>query len=193
MSKSQHSTAPHAPGTTKRVVSMMAGALGLALAAGAQAQSAPPQQPQPHHGSDGPGMTAGMAARHEQHAARLKAILQLRPDQEPALAAYMDALAQQMGRKDPQETVRPDLSTTPRRLEAQRARLLARLAAFDARAEATRRFYGQLTSPQQKAFDALPPMMAGREHGHSHGMGRAMHGEGMGMGMGMPGGDAHDH
>ena len=64
--------------------------------------------------------------------------------------------------------------TTPQRLDAMAAHMAQRQQAFAARAEATKRFYAQLTPSQQKAFDALRP--AGR------GMG------GKGKGKGGPGG-----
>lgn len=195
MSQDRHNLALPAPRTSNPVAFMTATAIGLSLALGASAQAAPPAQPP--SAASAPSMRGEMGARHEQHAARLRAILQLRPDQEPALSSFMDAMAQLMTRKGSQEGVQQDASTTPRRLDAQRARLQARLSAFDAYAEATRRFYGQLTPAQQRAFDALYPMMGGGWHrrgpGPAKGHAMAPHGHGPGMVMGAQEAGAHDH
>lgn len=104
---------------------------------------------------------AAMAARRAEH---LRAALQLRPNQEGALQAYLAARKQQQ---------RPDRKamaqmTTPERLDARRAMMTQRLAAFDQRAAATKAFYAQLDLAQQKAFDAIGPRADGR-HGKGHG------------------------
>lgn len=104
---------------------------------------------------------AAMAARRAEH---LRAALQLRPNQEGALQAYLTA-------RKPQQ--RPDRQamaqmTTPERLDARRAMMTQRLAAFDQRAAATKAFYAQLDPSQQKAFDAIGPRAGGR-HGKGHG------------------------
>jgi hypothetical protein len=91
-------------------------------------------------------------------AEHLRNILQLRPNQEPALTAYLDAMKPKMEvrRLDAEADGR---TTTPERLAAMEARIAEREAASRARIEATRRFYAQLDERQKKAFDELPLMM----------------------------------
>jgi hypothetical protein len=121
-------------------------------------------------GGDGPGeMMAGgpgMRRMHHpdpaRHAQHLRDVLQLTAAQEPALQAFLAAT------KPPEKAAHPGHAgpdgderehkpmTTPERLDMQAARMARRHAAFEARAAATRAFYGQLTPSQRKAFDALP-------------------------------------
>ena len=54
-------------------------------------------------------------------------------------------------------------------LDAQRARMTERLARFDQRAAATKKFYAQLSPTQQKAFDTLAPRGPGKGMGGRHG------------------------
>jgi protein CpxP len=137
----------------------------LTLAAASQAQAPPPGQPPP---------PAGMAERHwpspaerqARMAEHLATVLQLRPEQQPALQAYVAALTpppRPEGRMDADGA--PQVMTTPERLDRMLAhldRLHARLAEV---AQATRTFYAQLSPPQQRAFDVLAPMMM-RHMGH---------------------------
>ncbi|MFO1014999.1 MAG: Spy/CpxP family protein refolding chaperone [Caulobacteraceae bacterium] len=147
-------------------------------------------------GPGGPGMrgrgpmneqdrAARMAEHQERMASRLRAVLQLRQDQEPALQALLAAM-KPPERPDRQQgdRPRPDQMTTPQRLDFQAARMAERQQAFAARSAAIRKFYGQLSPAQQKAFDALGPMGGGR--GERGGPGR-MGGRG-GMGRMGPGG-----
>ena len=71
--------------------------------------------------------------------------------------------------------------TTPQRLDAMARREAEHAAMQQKHAEALRAFYAALSPEQQRAFDALPPMM--HHEGHKH------WGEGHGPGhMGPPGG-----
>ena len=131
-----------------------------------------PQAGQPAGPREGRRMDPeAMAAKH---AERLRAVLQLRPEQEPALKAYLAA------RKPAGMTERRGdrrqlaAMTTPQRLDAQRAHLTERVARFDQRAAATKTFYAQLSPAQQKAFDAMGPRGGGMK-GH-RGMGGRGHG-----------------
>lgn len=140
-------------------------ALGGLLLTGAMAGTGLAQTPPPAAPQAGPAGLGGpremrrpdpaaMAARRAEH---LRAALQLRPDQEPALKAYLDAArpaARPGNRPDRQQLA---AMTTPQRLDAARARMTERLARFDQKAAATKRFYAQLTPAQQKAFDTLQP------------------------------------
>lgn len=132
-------------------------ALGLILAAGLHvaAQAQPAAGPGPRQGAERMQRldTEAMAARRAEH---LRAALQLRPDQEAALRTFVDA-AKRPARAD---RVRPTPGqglTTPQRLDRQQAMMRERMARFEQRAEATKRFYAALSPAQQKAFDAMKP------------------------------------
>lgn len=133
-------------------------------------------------GERGPGKGWGMR-RHrdpEAHAKHLRDVLQLRPDQEPALQAFLTAMAPPEGKGEKMREGRKAMDglTTPERLDRQAARMAEHQAAFARRAEATKRFYGALTPAQQKAFDAMHPGRGGKMgRGMGGGMGR-MHGGG---------------
>jgi len=118
---------------------------------------------------------AEMAARRAQH---LRDALQLTPAQEPALNAFIAALAPPAGMRDRMRAERGARAamTTPQRLDRMKARMAERQAQFDRRADATLRFYGQLSPSQKKAFDALGPM--GGRGGMGHGGGHRMGGRG---------------
>lgn len=91
-------------------------------------------------------------------AEHLRNILQLRPNQEAALTAYLEAM-----KPKHDHLVRFDgeggRKSTPDRLAEMEKQLAEREAAGRARIEATRRFYAQLDDRQKKAFDELPLMM----------------------------------
>lgn len=100
----------------------------------------------------------------EERADHLREMLQLRPDQEAALQAFV-ATARQEPEFDPAGFEIDDDLTTPQRLERARARMAEHQAAFERRADAVTRFYGQLTPSQKKVFDKLPGA-DGLEAGH---------------------------
>jgi hypothetical protein len=124
----------------------------------------------------GPGMGDVMFMRHgrgadpEKRAQRLRDVLQLRPDQDGVLKAYVEATAPKMMiRKeeiskdkadkpgsdkkngDGMEWTEPKPLTTLERLD----HMTKAADAMKARAEATRAFYTALTPSQQKTFDVL--------------------------------------
>lgn len=151
------------------------GAAILTLGAGGVALAQQP--PGPPDGRPGMMMRgerpdpAAMAARHAQ---RLRDSLQLRPDQEPALRALMDAMTPPPGAMERMREARAERQalTTPQRLDRMAARMADHQAMFDRRATAIKRFYAQLSPSQQRAFDALPPMgMHGRKGMMMRGMG----------------------
>lgn len=91
---------------------------------------------------------------------RLKDALQLRPNQEPALKAFLEATRPEPGRH---RAVRFD-KDAPRkpaseRLAEMEAKADERHAAMKKRIAATRTFYAQLDERQKKAFDAMPMLM----------------------------------
>lgn len=158
--------------TKSKLGSAFGGALAAALLiTAAQAQ---PAAPAPGQGPRPERMQRlapeAMAARR---AERLRTVLQLRPDQQGALDAYLAALKPQAGLNRTRSTPRQTL-TTPERLDRQQAAMRERMARFEQRAAATKRFYAVLSPAQQKAFDALKPGHGKRsEHrGGRHGGGR---------------------
>lgn len=156
----------------------LAGAIALSAASASLAQPAPPTGPAP---ADGRGWQRPDPAQMAQRRAeRLRAVLQLRPEQEPALRAYVDALRPdpaKMERRRAERTQAAQL-TTPQRLDRMQARMAERQAQFARKADATKRFYAQLSPAQQRAFDALH-----QERGGWHGRGgHGGHGHGDGPG-----------
>jgi len=161
----------------------LAGALALGAAGVSAAQPAPgdPQAYPPPGGrpwaQDG-WRRPDPAVIAQHRADRLRAVLQLRPDQEGALRALIasetppaDAMQRHEAERAQAETL-----TTPQRLDRMQARLAEMQARFAQRADAVKRFYAQLSPTQQRAFDAL-----------HEGFGRHMHGHGgRGMGPGKP-------
>lgn len=142
--------------------------LGLAAVAQAQTPPAPPAAPgAPHmmqgeHGPRDPARMERLRARMEERMARrlgaLKQKLQVTPQQEPAWAAWTDALK-------PTRFQRPDRAefqrlSTPERIDRLRARRAERNAEMDKRLDATKTFYAALTLEQQKVFDAEGPRFA---------------------------------
>jgi periplasmic protein CpxP/Spy len=153
-----------------RLVAMAAVLAVAAPAAAAYAQTAPASPPP---AAAGPQKRPMMdpAQRAEHRAERLRAVLQLRPEQEPALKAFIAAQQPPAGVRE-RRAARGEVSamTTPQRLEARRKGMDERRARFDQRAQATLKFYSQLSPAQQKAFDAMGPRRGGHGKG-GHGMG----------------------
>lgn len=94
-------------------------------------------------------------------AEHLRTMLQLRPDQDGALKAYLAAVADKGERE---QIVRMDrrtdvTRTTPERLAEMEAKLATQQAAMRMRIDATKTFYGQLDASQKKVFDAMPMLM----------------------------------
>ncbi len=131
-----------------------------------------PQQGHRHAWAD-PAARAAMMAKHlEREAARLRDALQLRPDQENALHAFLDSMKPpadamarmhgphadgDLGDGDHGDGDEEHL-TTPQRLDRMLAKMDQHRARLVAHADAVKRFYAQLSPGQQKAFDALGPM-----------------------------------
>ena len=157
----------------------LASALALTVAGVAIAEAPPPP-----HMMDGPGHHMGMdpEAMAKHHADHLRAVLQLTPAQEPALAALVASMKPPAGGHDKMKAEHEAMAnlTTPERLEHMRAMITEHLAAMDQHIAAVKTFYAQLTAPQRKAFDAQSMMML---HGHMGGM-HPMHG--------MPGMGGHE-
>jgi periplasmic protein CpxP/Spy len=140
--------------------------LPFSLATASFAQDAPPAPP-------GAAPAAGMhhhrdpAQRRAHMAEHLKAALQLQPSQDGALNAFIEAMKPAGDMHDRMEYRQPGAMahlTTPERLDKMMARLDERRAHMTAHVAAVKQFYAQLSLSQQKAFDAMGPMM-GRHHG----------------------------
>lgn len=154
-----------------RRAALVAGlSLPLAFATASYAQpapqgpeSAPTAVAQHHHRS--PEETAATRA------ARLRALLQLRPDQEPALTAFLSSMRPAAGATghEHEDRAAERALPAPERMERMLARMDEVRVEMGQKLEALKTFYSQLTPAQQKAFDAL-------DMGHRHG--RADHWKG---------------
>ena len=92
----------------------------------------------------------------------LRTMLQLKPSQEAALAAYVAAVRPEHRHEHMMEmSDRGDATTTPQRLAEMEARMAEQAAQGHARIAATRKFYDQLEPSQKKVFDELPMLMLG--------------------------------
>ncbi len=155
-----------------RYQAILAGAvLALSTAAGAAACAQPAPNPEPQ-----PRLERGERGERHEHRAivirrdderpdqaeHLRAILQLKPAQEPALTAYLEAMHPQ-GDRDRMTKMRGEgrPKTTPEKLALMETRMNEHQAAMKTRIAATKRFYDQLDPAQKRAFDELPLMMGG--------------------------------
>lgn len=106
-------------------------------------------------------------AHERQYAADLRTILRLRPDQEAALAAYLQSHERPEGpgefRGPPAEPAGP--MTTPQRLDEMARRDIEREAVHKRRIDALRTLYAALSPDQRQVFDALQRMPKGHERG----------------------------
>jgi hypothetical protein len=167
----------------RSLVALATSALALYAAAGgaaAFAQPAPPGGGRPMaHGPGGP-MMGRRGADPAERAAKLRDLLQLKPAQEPALQAYVQALDSARQGMTPPGGAEAWPKTTPERLARMQQMMAQHQSAMTAMIDATRRFYDQLDPAQKRAFDAMPMMMG-------PGMGPMGGGMGPGHGPGGPG------
>lgn len=151
------------------------------LLGGAAAAVAQPPAPGDHRGPRpmGAQMQAMREAHERQRAQDLRTILRLRPEQEPALTAYLASM------KPPERPSMRDRAgppkdggalTTPQRLDEETRREAERGAMHQRHTEALRSFYAALTGEQRQVFDALQRMGHGGRGMGGHGVG----GHGMG-------------
>ncbi|HEX7887606.1 MAG TPA: Spy/CpxP family protein refolding chaperone [Phenylobacterium sp.] len=161
--------------------------LFLGLVPAALAASVAHAQPAPadmRHGPHGAEMMARHEAMQRQHLEDLRTVLRLRPDQEPALTAFVEAHRPPM--HGPEEGApEPKPLTTPERLQQMARRDAEMTARHERMRQALTTFYAALTPEQQKVFDALQRLKG--PHGHPMGGRMPDHGR---MGSGMPG-DGH--
>ena len=125
----------------------------------------PPMEAMMMGGHDVMMMHHGKHGDPEAHAKHLRDVLQLRPDQDAALKAYLEATAPNKmaeGMKWESKIDNDDKPlTTPERLDKQAAHMTKMAETFQKRATATKAFYAALSPSQQKAFDALSPHHGG--------------------------------
>lgn len=125
----------------------------------------PPPPPPPRDGygpdqPDGPGPSSGYGAPPPSSADTARMFrdrLSLRPDQDEALTAFLQALEPPpgMARRMREDEAAARTMTTPERLDLAISEMDRTRAVMVARAEATREFYSELDPDQQRAFDAM--------------------------------------
>ena len=142
------------------IAALMAGAALSLTAGGTTFAQAPDAQ---HHAAGAEKRQHDPAA----HAQRLREALQLTPAQEPALQAFIAAKGQHKADRQARRAEHAAMAnlTTPQRLDRMAAHMAERQQRFAANADATKRFYAQLTPAQQKAFDAMHARMGGKHKG----------------------------
>ncbi len=153
-------------------------ALAASAATAALAADTPPQGQPAHSRSAQPDMTQ-VSARHADDVALL---LGLRPDQRPALDAFLATIMPHGDRPGDRDgdgdraamggDMPPANEGTLARLDRMAAHVDRANAEAKQRIEATRKFYASLTAEQQRRFDALERLHHGgmhdrmMEHGH---------------------------
>ena len=157
----------------------------------AATDSAKPRQDRHAHRMDRTERMERMQARMAERQARLKADLNLSPEQEPAWNAFvarMDAAKASHGQRGQRERTNWSELSTPERLDKMQARMAEREAAMNQRFEAIKSFYANLNAEQQKVFDSQRMgsfHRAGMKGGHHQGGHKHQHGGKGHRGMGM--------
>jgi hypothetical protein len=114
------------------------------------------------HGGDGDEHMMLMRHGGMDPAEHLRTMLQLKPNQDAALTAYLAAVHPEHRHDHVVEmSDRHEAKTTPQRLAEMEAHMAEQAAQGHARIEATRKFYDQLDPSQKKVFDELPMLMIG--------------------------------
>lgn len=157
----------------------------------AATDSAKPRQDRHAHRMDRTERMERMQARMAERQAKLKADLNLSPEQEPAWNAFvarMDAAKASHGQRGQRERTNWSELSTPERLDKMQARMAEREAAMNQRFEALKSFYANLNAEQQKVFDSQRMgsfHRAGMKGGHHQGGHKHHHGGKGHRGMGM--------
>jgi hypothetical protein len=151
----------------KPIAWLLAGA-AIALTAGAAVATEQAAQREAYEDSRAAAKAQPRAERKAMHIHRyggrsdhLADILQLRPDQEPALKTFLAATGKESGRGEHMVKFdrRADDRSTLQRLDEMQARMAEQQAEASRKIAAIRTFYGQLDAKQKKAFDAMPMLM----------------------------------
>jgi len=136
--------------TRQAIVAGLALPLAIGGASFAQGQfSGPPSAP--------PGQNGAPSQPPMSQAAYMSQALGLRSDQQPALQAFLAAVAAPPGaiaKARAQDAQMATLST-PQRLDMMLSRMDESRSLMVSRITATKRFYAQLTPAQQRTFDTL--------------------------------------
>jgi protein CpxP len=113
---------------------------------------------------------ASWDARRDAYLSALKQKLNLQPAQEAAWSQFVDAAKIGAGQRPDRQALREEMQKlkTPERLDKMQAMAQQRQAKVQARGEAIKLFYAQLTPEQQSVFDAARPSKGRHGHGHDH-------------------------
>lgn len=111
------------------------------------------------------------AATQAAYRAELKQKLNLQPAQEAAWSQFVDSAKADGGQRLDRQALRQEMQQlkTPERLDKMQAMAQQRQAKMQARGEAIKTFYAQLTPEQQNVFDAARPSKGRHGQGHRHG------------------------
>lgn len=134
-----------------RVLVLAGLTIALATAGTSLAQPGPGGPPRAGAGPPSGETPAGLAQK-------LRDGLRLRPDQEPALQAFVRGVIPPPGAVERmrQAQVTEQTMPTPARLDRMLAHMDEMRALVAARIDVTKRFYGQLSPDQRRAFDNQP-------------------------------------
>lgn len=129
---------------------------------------------------------ADWGAKRGAYLAGLKQKLNLQPEQEAAWNAFVDTAKGGVTQKMDRQALRKEMRqlTTPERLDKMQALAQQRQAKMQARGDAIKTFYAQLTPDQQSVFDSARLARGAYGQGHRHGHHRHGHGKGHGDGYG---------
>jgi len=188
-------------GAAAVVLALLTAPALTALPSPAQAQAAEAAQPPKagdgqHHWPNRERAAQAMHKWREQRAHDLHVILNIRPDQEAAFAAFQASMEPPAGGWKHGEGKKADWQamSTPEKLDDGLAKAEERLANMRKRVEAVKAFYAVLSPEQKQAFDALHRMHGGwgrhRWAGRGHGWGGEGHGGMWGAKGPQPGGPA---
>src|ERR1700742_1886562 len=110
----------------------LAGAIALSAVGASVAQPAPPPGAGPDAGPRHEWKRPDPAKMAEEHAEKLRAALQLRPEQEPALRALIDAMRPDPAKMAQRRSERGEARnlTTPQKLDRMQAHMAERQAQF---------------------------------------------------------------
>ena len=136
--------------TRQAIVAGLALTLAIGGASLAQGQySGPPSGP--------PGANGTPSQPPMSQAAYMSQALGLRSDQQPALQAFLAAVAAPPGavEKMREQDTRMSTMPTPQRLDMMLAKMDESRSLMVTRIAATKRFYAQLSPAQQRVFDSL--------------------------------------
>jgi hypothetical protein len=152
--------------STFRTAAACAAMLTMTVATAAWARAE-----RPDHRAPSPQFQAMREAHQRQKAQDLRTILRLRPDQEPALSAFLQARKPPMPAGD-RHGLPAEAMTTPQRLDAMARREAAHAQARQRHTDAIRTFYAALSPDQRQVFDALQRSHSRRGHGFGGPRGR---------------------